>query len=115
MRVRVRARHIDVPQETRNAIERRVRMALGRHAPGIDLTQVTLSPSREGLPASRCRIWIRLCRGESFAIEHDAGDLGEAAASAAWRLEHRLSRQRANRVEGLVGRRRAAVVRENGS
>ena len=95
MQLPVHARSQDLPTEARSAIERRIRLALGRHAAGIDRAQVTLSPAQDGGNGSRCRIHVRLRRGESLAIEDHAADPHAAAAAAAWRLEHRLERRRA--------------------
>ncbi len=101
MTLRIQTKQLDVPAETRSAVERRVRLALGRHAAEIEHTQVSL---RSGLNGHRCRIRIRLRRGESLAIEDRAADPSDAAAGAASRLESRLEHRRARRLSGL-GRR----------
>jgi len=94
MQLRIRARHVEVPAATRAAIERKVRLALGRQAPGIERAEVTLSPSLQESAGSRCRILLRLREGESLVVEDHAEDPQSAAAVAAWRLEHRLDRKR---------------------
>ena len=94
MQLRIRARCLDVSPEIRRAIERNVRLMLGRHAVEIERTQVTLSPSEPAREGNRCRIHVRLRRGERLAVEAHADDPCEAAAAAVWRLEHRLDRRR---------------------
>lgn len=109
MQLRIRAQHLDVPADTRLAIERKVRLALGRHAAGIDLAHITLSPSPQGSPGNRCRIRVRLHQGESLAIEDCAEDLHAAAAAVAWRLQQRLDRQRAAHSVGRSEPRRLGL------
>ncbi len=109
MQLRIRAQHLDVPADTRLAIGRKVRLALGRHAARIDLAQITLSPSLQGSPGNRCRIRVRLHQGESLAIEDCAEDLHAAAAAAARRLQRRLERQRAAQPVGPSEPRRLGV------
>ena len=103
MQLRIRARDMEVSEGTRHAIERRVRLVLGRHAPEIDVAQVTLlraSPPHDET-ANCCRIRLRLRHGESVSVEgHAAGPHG-AAAAAAWRLGSRLDRR------SIAHRRRA--------
>ena len=109
MQLRIQTRHLDAPTETRVAIERTVRLALGRHAAGVERAQITLSPSPVGRPASHCRIRARLRDGESLLVEDHAQDPKSAAAAAAWRLEHRM--QRRHRAAAAAG---ASVTRRTG-
>ena len=104
MQLRIQARE-DLPMATRAAVERRLRLTLGRHTAGIECAQVTLLPG-EGRAASRCRIRIRLRDGESVAVEDRAEDPGAAAAGAAWRLEHRIRRRGAAAPVGALASRR---------
>ena len=108
MQLRIQAPD-DLPAETRAAIERRFRLALGRHAAGIERAQVTLSPSVEGRLASRCRIRVRLREGETLAVEDRAEDPSSAVAAAAWRLEHRMQRLRAAAADGALTSRRVRL------
>ncbi len=94
MQLRIRAPHLDVPPATRAAVERRVRLALSRHAPSIVMARVTLLPSDRGESWGRCRIRVRLREGESLAAQDQAEHLHEAASGAARRLEQRLERRR---------------------
>jgi hypothetical protein len=96
----------DVSAETRAAIERKIRLALGRHTAGIDRAQVRLAPSREGRSASRCRIRVRLRDGEVFEVEDRAEDPRSAAGAAAWRLEHRMQRRRTAATDAALASRR---------
>jgi len=105
MQLRIQAPD-DLPAQTRAAIERRVRLSLGRHAAGIERAQVTLAPSLEGPLASRCRIRVRLREGETLAVEDRAEDPRSAVAAAAWRLDHRMQRRRAAATEGALASRR---------
>ena len=92
MQLRIRAQ---LSKNARAAIERRVRLNLGRRAAGIDRALVTLESVRNGGPVHRCRIRVRLQQGQRFTIEDHAEDPLTAAGAAALRLEHRLDRLRA--------------------
>jgi ribosome-associated translation inhibitor RaiA len=105
MQLRIRARHLEPPPETLRAVERRIRLALGRHASGIERTWIALSPGREG---TRCRIRARLREGEQLLSEDEAADLLDAAATAARRLALRLERRRALRSD-IAGTRSSAT------
>lgn len=93
MQIRIRAQHLDISNDARTTIERRLRLAIGRHAGGIERALVTLYPPLDG-GGSLCRIRLRLRGGESLAIEGQAEDAPMAADAAVWRLEHRLERRR---------------------
>lgn len=97
MQLRIRAQNLDVPPEMRHAIERKLRLTLGRHASAIKVARITLLPAAPvgGNQACRCRIRVRLRQGMSLAVEDHAEDPHAAAAAAAWQLEQRLNRQRA--------------------
>jgi ribosome-associated translation inhibitor RaiA len=105
MRLRIQAPE-DLPAQARGAIERRVRLALGRHAAWIERAQVTLAPDLEGRLASRCRIRVRLREGETLEVEERAEDPSSALAAAAWRLEHRMQRRQAAKADGALTSRR---------
>jgi hypothetical protein len=107
MQLRIQAVRLDVPAELRLAIDRRVRLTLGRHAAGIDRVQLTLA-SDEGATASLCRIRARLRDGESLAVEDCAEGPKSAATAAAWRLSHRMQRRHAATA---AHRREAALQR----
>lgn len=106
MQLRVRAAPLALSADTREAIERNLRLALGRHVGGIDTVRVSLSTD-PSLPTSRCRVRVRLRDGERLDVEEQAADPQGAAAAAAWRIEHRVRRHHAVRVrgEGTHGRR----------
>ncbi len=97
MQLRIRGRHIEMTEEAREAIERKVRLALGRHSADIDRADVTVSPSEARGSTRRCSIRVRLRQGDRLAIEDHAEDTPSAAAAAIWRLEHRLDRERFTR------------------
>ncbi len=78
------------------------------------MAQVVLSPVPSVYAAgasSRCRVRLRLRDGTSLAIEDRGADPQAAAAHAAWRLEHRLERQRDARpaTHGAAGRHRPGL------
>jgi len=97
VQLRIRAYQTEISAETRAAIERKVRLALGRQAAGIELAQLTLSPGLPQSLGSRCRLRVRLRRGGSLMVEDHAEDPRSAAAAVAERVEHRLERERAIR------------------
>ncbi|MDJ0847050.1 MAG: hypothetical protein QNK04_01575 [Myxococcota bacterium] len=96
MQLRIRARDLDLPSETRTGIERRLRLAVGRHVGSIAVARVTLSPGAPDAAdeATRCRIHIRFRDGATRVLEDTASDPLAAAGRAAWRLGHRLEGER---------------------
>ncbi len=102
MRLRISAPRLELGADTRLAIERRVRLALGRHAAGIDRARVTLAPSPSGRPELRCRISLRPRQGQNLTVEDFADDARSAAIGAAHRLENRLESRRAVRGGGFA-------------
>ena len=102
MELRIQAPHVELEPEIRERIERRVRLALGRHSARLASARVALSvePSEGGERSAHCRIRLRLRRGETLEIEEGGADLLEAAAQAAWRAEHRLDRERSLSTRG---------------
>lgn len=95
MQLRIRARKLDLAPETRRLLDRKLRLLLGRHAPGIACAAVTLAPgaTRGGSGSRCCRIHLRLRGGARLVVEDEAEDLLAALAGAVWRLEHRLGRR----------------------
>ena len=103
MQLRIRARDLDLPPETRRGVDRRLRLAVGRHVARIAVARVTLSPRPEpgGADGVCCRIHVRFREGRKLVVEDLSEDALAAATRAAWRLEHRLDRDqelRASRV-----------------
>lgn len=96
MQLRIRARDLDIPHETRLGIERRMRLATGRHVARIAVARVNLSPDRSngGNAPVHCRVHVRFRMGAKLVVEDRAEDPMAAANSAAWHLEHRLDRER---------------------
>jgi len=96
VKLRIVDRDLDLAPTTRQELERRLRLALGRHAAGVAAARVTLAEAEPvraiAEPAVRCRIRARLRRGESLVFEEQAPDARAALAAAAWRLAHRLDR-----------------------
>ncbi len=90
MQLRIGARGLDLPGETRRGIERRLRLAIGRHVARIAVARLTLSPGGSTDGGARCRIHVRFRDGSKRVVEDRAPDPMAAATRALWRLEHRL-------------------------
>jgi ribosome-associated translation inhibitor RaiA len=104
MQLRIRTPNLEVPPPLRERLERRVRMSLGRHAGRIAVARVTLSPGTGAHAGSlRCRIHARLRDGPGVVVEVHGRDLAWIVSEAAWRLEHRLARQRPPSPTGRGG------------
>ncbi len=105
MRVRLIGTPVGEGSVDRGTIERRIRLVIGRRAPGISQVEVVLSrvtpakPSTKGesAPLLRCRVRARLVDGELIVVEESAPTPEAALDAALWRLEHRLSRPRTRR------------------
>ncbi len=95
MQLRIQFRHLEISQEAKNAIERGVRLDLGRYSAIIAEARVALSPSRRcDFGEKQSRIRIRLRNGEALLGEGCGADPKEALDAAMWRIEHRLARRR---------------------
>lgn len=105
MQVRIHVRGLDVPPALRHRIERRLRLALGRHAADVVAVRVTLGarPELHGAAVKSCRVRARLRDGTRLEVEDRAEDLRAAASQAFWRLAHRVARRHAARREGEAG------------
>jgi ribosome-associated translation inhibitor RaiA len=116
MQLRIRPRRVEIPDEVRAAIDRRLRLAVGRHAAAVLRAEATFSPLAPRLAAAprascapgaatRCRIRLRLRDGATLAVDDHGPDPAAAAAAAAWRLEHRLDRPRGVAIRGRTAGR----------
>ena len=94
MQLRIRTRHLELSPDALRAIERRLRLALGRYVADIGVAHVllTTSPPVRGAAGRRGRILARLRGGERVLVEDQADGLETAIRSACWRLDHRLRR-----------------------
>jgi ribosome-associated translation inhibitor RaiA len=101
MEMRIQVQNLDLAQDVRERVERRLRLALGRHLARIVSTRVTLQgePGPEDTGAS-CRVRLRLRQGPPLEVEERGGDVLAAAGEAAWRVEHRLDRERSLATAG---------------
>ncbi len=105
MKLRIRLATPDSSSETRRAIERRLRLALGVQSTSIERVQLSLHESgTEG--GALCRVRARLGEGEALVIEEHAEDAITAVETVAWRLAQRLRRSRMAREAdaGVLGR-----------
>ena len=94
MQLHIRTRDPEVRRE-RPAIDRSVRLALGRHSPAIREVRLAFaSPVPiSGSEARSCEILVRLADGSEFSARDQAPRLHTAAALAASRLARRLERR----------------------
>lgn len=104
MQLRIRARDLDLPPETRRGVERRLRLAVGRHVARVQVARVTLSSRPEPGSAEGvfCRIHVRFRDRAKLVVEDRSEDALDAATRAAWRLEHRLDRERELRASRVA-------------
>ncbi|MEM7413076.1 MAG: HPF/RaiA family ribosome-associated protein [Myxococcota bacterium] len=99
MQLRILSQGVALESETRRAVERQVRLVVGRFAAIVARVQITMGPSRDDPEhgAHRCRIRVDLGHGEILSFVADDPDPVAAAAGAAWRIQRRL-RQRPDRA-----------------
>lgn len=92
MRITFEAHGIEVSDYVREAIERKVRLALTRYAPTVRKLVVTLGDDSNDLagPATSCYITVRFNDGREARAAGRARHLVEAAAAAAQRA-HRMA------------------------
>ncbi len=89
MRLRIRQRDLDLAPDVRAQVERRVRLAVGRHGAGVSQAEILLCPSPTA--GCHCQIDLQLEDGDTVRVE-DRGETAQAATtSAAWRLQRRLT------------------------
>lgn len=95
MQLRVRSAAARVPHARREALKRRLRMALGRTAAGVTATEAVFSKAPAPWNGTHCRISASLQDGSQVEVEDHGASLEQAAASAFWKLTQRLERIRA--------------------
>ncbi len=89
MRLKIRHRDLDLAPDVRSRVERRVRLAVGRHGAGVNQAEILLFPSPS--QGCHCQIELQLEGGDKVSVE-DRGETPQAATtSAAWRLQRRLT------------------------
>ena len=103
MQLRIRGIEVAPARDVRDAIERSVRNALGRHTPGIEQTRVTLSTS-DG-PQIRCEIRVTLRQDRPIAATHEHGDPLESVAGAVQRIVRQLDRRHELAMDATPRRR----------
>ena len=104
MQLRIQFRNLEIAQDAKAAIERSVRLGLGRHAAIIANAHVVLASGRgRGAVEHESRIRIRLRDGDVLLGDGCDADPRKAVDDAMWRIEHRLERRRlAHSVERRV-------------
>ena len=103
MQLRVQTPAVDDRDEIRGAIERRLRLALGRHAVQISQAEVVVAvePSGHDGPRRRCRVRVHLRDGGVLDTQGFGPEAGAATADGGWRLAHRLDLRRLAHLAGL--------------
>jgi ribosome-associated translation inhibitor RaiA len=96
VQLRIHARGLHMPRESRRMIELSARLAIGRHANGVDVARIHLSRRLDanGRETQWCEVRARLRRGGVVSVEEAADDLHTAAKRAARRLARVLDRRR---------------------
>lgn len=101
MQLRILSRNGELDRDMRRAIERKVRLVVGRYAAVVVRLQIMLGRSGERAASGphQCRIHVDLGHEEGLTCVADDVDPVAAAAAAAWRIHRRL-RQRPDRSYG---------------
>lgn len=74
----------------RSALERRVRLSLGRQAPSIDVVEVSLrADDRGAVQHADCEVAVTLHDGFEIRVRDDANHVHRALLRAAWRIDQR--------------------------
>lgn len=96
MQMQLQVKDVTLDKSTRRSIERRVRLAVGRHLASISKARVTLSPANvvHGSRTKRCEIHLQLREGQDLRSEDHDEDASAAALRAAHRLGQRLDRRK---------------------
>ncbi len=94
MNVRIRDPETLLTPRQRLAVDRQLRMALGRRAVQVAIARVTIRRRQHasGDDAIACRITAQLHRRGRVEIDDRGASLEEATAAAIWRITHRLER-----------------------
>jgi len=92
MQLQIRTRGIELEAGMRRQLERRIRLAAGRHASVIGVVTVTVRSLEVG--GTRCEIRVQTRSGPDLLLAEEADDPRALIARAAWRLDQRLDRAR---------------------
>ncbi len=107
MQVRIQTNDVPMIERSRRAVDRAVRLGIGRYGATVDALNVVLSrsPGLSGDPLTRCRLRARLRNGDQIEIDSHASDPVEAARRAAVRFEARMDRSRLNQRDLAANQR----------
>ena len=93
LRIRVEGEGLGVNETGLEAIEKRIRLALGTRAVSIEAVDLTLAALDEDQERVRCRLALRHAGGLQTFVEEDAKDPLTAAQWVVWRMVHFLDRR----------------------
>src|SRR5258708_37297356 len=102
MRLDIHSQGVELNDETREHVERRLQFALARFEPRLMWAAVYLSDQNgpRGGVDKRCRILVRLRKHGELIVEVDDADLNAAVDGAADRIAQSLVRELERRREG---------------
>ncbi len=88
MRLRIRLPELNAAQH--DALARRARLVLGRHATEIDLVELTIvTESADSFEQTECRLVVKLRDGDEIRVHDDGNEPHRALLRAARRIEIR--------------------------
>jgi hypothetical protein len=88
--VKVRVRISELDAAAREALERKARLFLGRHATSIEVVEI--AAARAGHAAAghaECELVVKLREGGAIRVHEDGNHLQRALLRAAWRIDQR--------------------------
>ncbi len=93
MRVRIRIPGLE--SAALQALERKARLFLGRHAGDIELVDVTrMEESEASTHHAECEVAVTLRNGERIRVHDDGSYVHRALLRAAWRIDQRRELKR---------------------
>lgn len=100
MRLEIRRRGVEVTEELRDHLNGRLRLALGRFDPHIDLVRVYLRDVNgpRGGPGKKCRVVVGLRRGGRVVVTGADTEVPTAITSTTRRAEVAVSRHLKRRL-----------------
>jgi hypothetical protein len=93
--MRVRIRIPGLAGAALQALERKARLFLGRHASAIELVEVTrMEESDASIHHAECEVAVTLRDGERIRVHDDGSHVHRALLRAAWRIDQRRELKR---------------------
>jgi hypothetical protein len=102
VKLRIRIRGLDAA--SLQALDRKARLFLGRHAQSIESVEISLTPRGDHAASHECEVAVSMRDGGAIRVLNDGGHVHRALLRAAWRIDQRRELTRLRGEEAPAAR-----------